>query len=126
NGHGNGNGNNGDNCSLGGQDILLDSTLIGAPFAPNALAPPGAPGSYPPDGQTPPLAANLTNQNPDRGVPNSGDRANEDSCQVPGGGLTTCPGPITPGGVSFYIPNGACLNQATGGDVYIFGGYQYN
>jgi Flp pilus assembly protein TadG len=126
NGHGTGNGSNGDNCSLGGQDILLDSTLVGALFAPNALAPPGVMGSYPPDGQTPPLASNLTNQNPDRGVGNAGDRANEDSCQATGGGFTTCPGPITAGAVSFSIPNGACLNQTTAGDVYIFGGYQYN
>jgi len=117
NGHGNGNGSNGDNCSLGGQDILLDTTLLGPLFTPNA---------NPPDGQTPPLALNLTNQNPDRGLGNSGDRANEDSCQATGGGFMTCPGPITAGAISFSIPSGACLNQTTAGDVYIFGGYQYN
>ncbi|MDQ2939612.1 MAG: pilus assembly protein TadG-related protein [Actinomycetota bacterium] len=126
NGHGNGNGDNGANCSLGGQDILLDSTLIGLLFAPNAFAPPGAPGAYPPDGELPPLAANLANQNPDRANPYFGDRANEDVCHRVGGGQMPCPGPITPGAVAFYIPSGACLNQTTAGDVYVFGGYQYN
>jgi Flp pilus assembly protein TadG len=126
NGHGNGNGNNGDSCSLGGQDAIFDATLIGALFTPNALAPPGTPGSYPPDGELPPLAANLANQNADRATPPSGDRANEDVCHTVAGAQTLCPGPITPGAVAFYLPSGSCFNNTINGDSYVFSGYQYN
>ena len=90
------------------------------------FAPPGTIGAYPPDSETAPLAAGLPNQNPDRGTAPAGDRANENQCDTVGGVLTTCAGPITPGGVSFYIPNGGCLADPNGGDNYVFSGYQFN
>jgi Flp pilus assembly protein TadG len=113
-------------CSLGNEGIVLDSTDLGPPFSPNAAAPPGVGGSYPPAGQTPPLRNNLPNENANRAPPPGGDRANENQCYVVAGPLTTCPGPITPGAVVFYIPSGGCLNATSGGDNYFFSGYQYN
>jgi Flp pilus assembly protein TadG len=126
NGHGNGNGNNGAHCTLGGEDALFTATVIGALFAPNAMAPPGTLGSYPPDSETAPTAAGLPNQNADRAAPPAGDRANENQCDTIGGALTTCPGAITPGAVAYYIPNGSCLSDPNGGDNYVFSGYQFN
>jgi hypothetical protein len=126
NGHGNGNGHNGDHCTLDGEDAVFDNGDIGASFAPNALAPPGVIGSYPPSGEMTPTASGLPNQNPDRAVPPAGDRANEDQCDTNGGALTTCPGPITPGAVAYYIPSGSCLSDPNGGDNYVFSGYQFN
>lgn len=126
NGHGNGNGKNGDKCTLGGEDALFTATVLGNLFAPNALAAPGTIGSYPPDPETSPTAAGLPNQNADRAVPPAGDRANENQCDTPAGALTTCPGKITPGAVAYYIPDGACLSDPNGGDNYVFSGYQFN
>jgi hypothetical protein len=68
----------------------------------------------------------LPNQTPDRAVPPAGDRADENQCDTSGGALTTCPGPITPGAVAYYIPNGSCLTDPNGGDNYVFSGYQFN
>jgi Flp pilus assembly protein TadG len=123
---GNGNGNGANRCSLGGEEATFDDTVLGASFAPNAFAPPGALGSNPPDSETPPYAAGLPNQNPDRAVPPAGDRANENQCDTAAGALTTCRGPITPGGVAYYIPKGSCLTDPNGGDNYVFSGYQFN
>jgi hypothetical protein len=106
--------------------MVLDSTDLGFPFAPNAGAAPGVIGSYPPDGQTTPLKNNLPNENANRTSPPGGDRANENQCDVSSGALTTCPGAVTPGAVAFSIPNGGCLNATSGGDNYVFSGYQYN
>lgn len=116
----------GSGCSLGNEGIVLDATDLGPPFSPNAAAPPGVVGSYPPAGQTSPLKNNLPNENANRAAPPDGDRANENQCNAVAGPLTTCPGPITPGAVVFYIPNGGCLNASTSGDNYFFSGYQYN
>jgi Flp pilus assembly protein TadG len=116
----------GSGCSLGNEGTVLDATDLGAPFAPNAAAAPGVIGSYPPAGESSPLKNNLPNENADRAAPPGGDRANENQCDTVAGVLTTCPGPITPGAVEFYIPNGGCLNASTGGDNYFFSGYQYN
>lgn len=113
-------------CSLGNEGIILDATDLGAPFAPNAAAPPGVIGSYPPAAQSAPLKSNLPNENANRAAPPGGDRANENQCNTVAGPLTTCPAPITPGAVAFYIPNGGCLNATSGGDNYFFSGYQYN
>ena len=113
-------------CSLGNEGIILDSTDIGPPFAPNAAAPPGVIGAYPPAGETAPLRNNLPNENANRAAPPGGDRANENQCNAVAGPLTTCPGPITPGAVVFYLPSGGCLNASSTGDNYIFSGYQYN
>ena len=113
-------------CSLGTESIVLDATILGAPFSPNPLAPPGFIGSYPPDGETAPLKNNLPNENPNRATPPAGDRANENQCDTLGGGPTTCPGSVTPGAVAFYIPSGGCLNDSSSGDNYFFSGYQYN
>ena len=116
----------GGGCSLGNQGLVFDQTDLGPPFAPNAAAPPGAIGSYPPAGQTTPLRNNLPNENANRAAPPGGDRANENQCNLVSGALTTCPGPITPGAVVFWIPNGGCLNASNSGDNYFFSGYQYN
>jgi len=116
----------GGGCSLGNEGITLNSTDLGAPFAPNGAAPPGVIGSYPPSPQTSPLKNNLPNENAERAAPPAGDRANENQCDAAGGGLASCPNDVTPGAVVFYIPNGGCLNAGSGGDNYIFGGYQYN
>jgi Flp pilus assembly protein TadG len=116
----------GGGCSLGNEGIVLDATDLGAPFSPNALAAPGVIGSYPPAGETTPLKNNLPNENANRAAPPGGDRSNENQCDAVAGSLTTCPGPITPGAVAFYIPNGGCLNATNSGDNYFFSGYQYN
>jgi hypothetical protein len=116
----------GGGCSLGNESIILDATELGSPFAPNAGASPGVIGSYPPSGETAPLKSNLPNENANRAAPPAGDRANENSCEDVAGALTTCPGPITPGAVAFYIPSGGCLNDSSSGDNYVFSGYQYN
>jgi hypothetical protein len=83
-------------------------------------------GSSPPDSETAPLGSRQVNQNPDRGVPPRGDRANENQCDTTVGTLAACPNQVTPGAVSFYIPAGGCLNDTNNGDNFIFGGYQYN
>lgn len=116
----------GTGCSLGFSSGTFDSTLLGLTFAPNAMASPDTPGAYPPSGETGPLRTNLPNQNPDRGASPAGDRANENQCDTSVGTATTCPGPITPGAVEFYIPSGGCLNATTGADNFVFSGYQYD
>lgn len=116
----------GGGCSLGNEGTVLDSTDLGPPFSPNAAAAPGVIGSYPPAGQTVPLRNNLPNENANRAAPPGGDRANENQCDTVAGSLTTCPGPITPGAVVFYLPSGSCLDAGNGADNYFFSGYQYN
>jgi hypothetical protein len=113
-------------CSLGTETAVFDSTLLGLTFAPNPLAAPGVVGSFPPSGETAPLRSNLPNENANLAIPPAGDRANENHCYTTAGVLATCPAPITPGAVAFYIPNGGCVNDTSDGDVYIFSGYQYN
>jgi hypothetical protein len=90
------------------------------------MAPPGVIGSYPPAAQTPPLRNNLPNENANRTAPPGGDRANENQCDSLAGVLVLCPGAVTPGAVSFYLPSGGCLNDTSSGDNYVFSGYQYN
>jgi len=116
----------GTSCSLGNEGALFDGSVIGSVFAPNPLASPGVIGAYPPSGETPPLNINLPNQNPDRATPPAGDRANENECNSVVGAPVTCPGPITPGAVEFYIPSTGCLNATTSGDNFLFSGYQYD
>ncbi len=113
-------------CSLGHETAVFDSTVLSLAFAPNPFVGPGVLGAYPPAGETPPLRVNLPNQNPDRGTPPAGDRANENQCDTIGGAAMTCPGPITPGAVEFYIPSGGCLNATTSADNFLFSGYQYD
>jgi len=113
-------------CSLGNESTNFDSTLLGLFFAPNAAAAPGVIGAYPPDGETPPLRMNQPNQNASRAAPPAGDRANENQCDTLVGAAMSCPGPITPGAVEFYIPSGGCLNATTTADNFFFSGYQYN
>ncbi len=115
----------GNGCTLGHESLTLNSSDIGGSFAPNALAAPGTPGAYPPNSETAPLAAGLPNQNPARLAGASGDRANENNCDSAAGAYITCPGPVTPGAVVFYLPGAACLST-TAGDTYVFSGYQYN
>ena len=116
----------GTGCSLGNQSIRLDATQLGPPFAPNAAAAPGTTGSYPPDGETSPVAAGLPNQNPARGNGVSGDRANENECRATNGGASSCPAAVTPGAVALYFPNGACVGTSNSSDTYLFSGYQYD
>jgi Flp pilus assembly protein TadG len=125
NGNGNGNGN-GNQCSLGDETTSYSgSDLAGFPL-PNPLALWGTSGAYPPSSETTPTVNGLPNQNADRAVPQAGDRANENQCDTVGATLTTCPGAITPGAVSYYIPSGSCLADPNGGDNYVFSGYQFN
>jgi Flp pilus assembly protein TadG len=113
----------GSSCSLGTETAVFDTTILPVGFSPNPLAAPGVVGSLPPAGETAPLRSNLPNENPN--LP-AGDRANENHCDTIAGATATCPAPITPGAVAFYIPNGGCVNDTSDGDVYIFSGYQYN
>ncbi len=117
---------NGNGCTLGHESVTIDATDLGPPFAPNSLASAGAPMSYPPNSELAPLSGSLPNQNPARLAGASGDRANENNCETPGGAYATCPTSITPGAVELYLPGSACLNNTNGGDTYVFSGYQYN
>jgi len=116
----------GTGCSLGNETATFDSTVLSSFFAPNPFALADTPGAYPPAGESAPLRVNLPNQNPPRAAPPGGDRANENQCDTIGGAPTTCPGPITPGAVEFYIPSGGCLNATTAADNFFFSGYQYD
>ena len=116
----------GSGCSLGNETALLDTTILGAPFAPNPLAAPDTLGAYPPDGETQPVKGNLPNGDPPRGPPPAGDRANENECNTIVGVLASCPAAVTPGAVVFYIPSGGCLNDTSSGDNFLFSGYQDN
>ena len=109
-------------CSLGTESFTIDALSI---TAPNAGAAADAPGAYPPDIETSRLAAGLPNQSPDRAPPPAGDRADENQCDSVVGVRVNCPGTITPGAVEFYIPNNGCISNS-GGDTYVFSGYQYN
>jgi len=113
-------------CSLGFESAVFDATKIGGGCAPNGSAAPGVVGAYPPSPQQPPLNGNLANQNPARATPPAGDRANDNQCDTLAGVAIRCPGQVTPGAVSFYIPNGGCLNATKFADNWIFGGYQYD
>jgi hypothetical protein len=116
----------GGGCSLGNENIRLDTTQLGAGFSPNLGAAPGTIGAYPPDPELPPLAAGLPNRNPGRGAAAAGDRANENNCKTVAGAYASCPGAITPGAVELYLPVGGCLSTGNGADLHIFSGYQYN
>jgi Putative Flp pilus-assembly TadE/G-like len=113
-------------CSLGYESGIVDGTVLTSTFSPMAYIAPGFFGAYPPTSETPPLRVNLPNQNPDRGTPPAGDRANENQCSTVVGAASSCPGQITPGAVEFYIPSTGCLSATTGGDNFVFSGYQYN
>jgi len=116
----------GGGCSLGNEQVTIDQIYLGAGWAPNSLAAPDTSGAYPPDPETAPLQASLPNQNAGRGTGAAGDRANENRCETTGGAFATCPAPITPGAVEFYLPSGGCLVTANTADTYLFSGYQYN
>jgi hypothetical protein len=117
----------GTGCSLGHTSVILDTTDLGPPFAPNGTAAPGVVGAYPPRSEIAPLAAGLPNQNPRRAPGVTGDRANENSCESLAGPYVTCPGAVTPGAVVFYLPSSSgCLNTAATSDTFVFSGYQYN
>src|SRR6266849_10387018 len=51
----------GGGCSLGNEQLAIDSILLGS-WAPNALASPDTLGAYPPDPETAPLSGTLPNQ----------------------------------------------------------------
>ena len=108
----------GSGCSLGNEGLTLDSTDLGPPFATNP--------AYPPAPESQPLRSNLPNEVANRAAPPAGDRADENQCDSVGGALVSCPGPVTPGAVEFWIPSSGCLNAQSGGDDYFFSGYQYD
>jgi Flp pilus assembly protein TadG len=116
----------GNACTLGHESTIIDDNDILAIFAPNSAASPGTYGAYPPSPESRPLNGNLPNENADRAAPPGGDRANENQCVTVAAALATCPDAITPGAVSYYIPNGGCLTATSNGDNYVFSGYQYN
>jgi len=117
---------NGNGCTLGHESATIDDTDIVGSFAPNGAAAWGAYGSYPPSPETSPLGGNLPNENANRTAPPAGDKANENQCVTVGGLPASCPAAITPGAVSYVIPNGACLTDTSAGDTYVFSGYQYD
>ena len=95
---------------------------------------PGAPldnaGAPAPDYQRLPVAAGLPNANPAAAAPPRGDLADEGHCvDASTGSSVACPGSVTPGAVTFFIPGGGdtstCLNLQGGGDVYLYSGYQF-
>jgi hypothetical protein len=114
----------GSGCSLGLESITLDANDLSSP--PNVLAAPGVVGAYPPSSETAPLLSGLPNQNPGRGAGAAGDRANENNCETTGGIYATCPNAVTPGAIEFYLPAGGCINATSGGDNFVFSGYQYD
>lgn len=116
----------GNGCSLRHESVTLDTSDLGPPFAPNALAAAGTPNSYPPNSETPALSASLPNQNAARLAGAGGDRANENNCDTAAGAYTSCPAAVTPGAVVFYLPGSACMVNSVLGDTYVFSGYQYN
>jgi len=113
-------------CTLGHESLTLDAGDLGASSTPNVLAAPGVVGSYPPSSERAPLLSGLPNQNPPRAAGAAGDRANENSCRTTGGAYATCPSSVTPGAVEFYLPAGGCINATSGGDNFVFSGYQYD
>jgi Flp pilus assembly protein TadG len=118
---------NGNGCTLGHTqqgDGVFDSANVPDTFGPSVTAAPDTYESYVPAGETAPLGANLPNSNPPQGAGSAGDRANERNCESIAGSFVTCPGPITPGAVEFYIPSG-CV-RTTSGDTYVFSGFQYD
>jgi Flp pilus assembly protein TadG len=117
---------NGNGCTLGHESTTIDDNDIIGSFAPNAGAAPDTYGAYPPSPETSPLSGNLPNENANRTAPPAGDRANENQCVTVSDTLASCPAAITPGAVSYVIPNGACLTDSSAGDTYVFGGYQYD
>jgi Flp pilus assembly protein TadG len=111
----------GSSCSLGHESKVFDASVLGAGFVPGIA---GA--AYPPSDAAPPLGSNTVNQSPSRGVPPAGDRADENQCDTVGATPTTCPGAVTPGAVTLYIPSGGCLNATKQSDNFVFSGYQYD
>jgi hypothetical protein len=116
----------GGTCSLNTTTLNAPAIILPSVPSPDPIKPPGTSGAYPPDPETAPLQSSLPNQNADRATAPAGDRANENHCQTIAAALTTCPGPITPGAVVFYVPNGSCLNNTNAGDNFVFSGYQYD
>lgn len=120
----------------------FDNGLITSSFTPNCALAPDAFQACPPDGETAawPAGANspavcfslpcLPNQNAARGASTTaGDRANENYCATAAGARAICPAASTPGAVVMSLTNGSCFNVkglGSGGDVYLFSGYQYD
>jgi hypothetical protein len=114
-------------CSLNITTLpAVPAIILPSVPAPDPTKPPGQFGALPPDRETSPLQSGLPNQNANRATPPAGDRANENHCQTTAGALNSCPAPITPGAVAFYLPSGSCMNATNSGDNFVFSGYQYN
>ena len=113
-------------CSLGTSSLSVLALILPTLPPPNAAAPPGTTGAYPPDPEQAPLSAGLPNENPATGAGAAGDRANENNCKSVGGAYVSCPSSITPGAVAFYAPGSGCMTVGSTADTYVFSGYQYN
>ena len=140
--------------SLGSSSGNWDSgpSELPSAWAPQANAPWDSAKAYPPDSETTAWGGSpsLPGQNAARGTtstggvscssgaspaPGCGDHANENSCATAAGASAVCPGAVTPGGVEMYATNAGCFNlknsnpgfgSGTGGDAYLFSGYQYD
>ena len=109
------------NCSLGQVTAVYDgSATVNAAI-------------HPPDPTYKPFATNYPGQPPLRAGPPSGDLANENYCGS-GGTATACPTTtnagasrslVTPGAVEISLTGNSCLS-VSGGDAFLFSGYQYD
>jgi hypothetical protein len=116
-------------CTLGAVSATFDSSRISGTWAPNAAAAPDSVGAYPPDPEGPNDFLGGTTfpaANHARATYPAGDRANENLCGNASGTETACPAAVTPGAVAMYLTNGTCFNVTSGGDAFLFSGYQYN
>ena len=109
-------------CSLGQVRVVYDGTAADT-------------GPAPPDPLSASFGINLPGQTPPRSATlGRGDLANENHCAI-SGVTVACPLPgsrlipanlVTGGAVGMYLTNGGCLNLRSGGDAFLFSGYQYN
>ncbi len=122
----------GPTCSLGAvgalQGVYFDKTPIPPAWAPNPAAPPDTSGAYPPDPEGSDFQGGTTFPpvNHSRVAYPGGDRANENLCATATGTEAACPAAVTPGAVAMYLTNGGCFDVTSGGDAFLFSGYQYN
>lgn len=116
---------NSSTCSLGQYRVIYDgnSGLNSAVHPPDPIY-----SSFPSKFLTP-----LPGQSPPRSTPTSGDLANENYCGSLGAPVA-CPTVtnagaigtlVTPGAVMLNLTQNSCIN-VSGGDAYLFSGYQYN
>jgi Flp pilus assembly protein TadG len=118
--------------TLGTSSGSWNSDTLGG-WAPDVNATPDTAKAYAPDPERSPWnGSTLANRSPARGSSGtSGDRANENHCATAGGVSAPCPAAVTPGAVVMSYTNNLCFNVqnnllGTGGDAFLFSGYQYD